>query len=261
MPTPRPGTQSIQRAVLLLRELSARAQTGWRLTDLAERCNLDRGTARRMLACLVAERMALQRPSDRHYLPGPMLFELGLAVPPLARFREACLPVLERLAALTHCVGFLYLRSGSEFVCAARVGSSPLKGLSVEVGTRRPLCVSAGGIALLIALPKKARAAALEDNLRRLAQSGDPRLKSVARMMKLSEQRGIGLNIGEFVPNITSLGVALRSPSGAPLASLTLSGSSESLARSRLDEAIALLQAEANALEVRAQPLMAEMGA
>ncbi len=259
MRTARAGTQSIERAVLLLRALSARAQTGWRLTDLAERCGLDRGTARRMLACLVEERMATQRTGDRHYLPGPMLYELGLAVPPLARFREACIPVLARLSAQTRCVGFLYLRSGNEFVCAARVGSSTIKGLSVVVGTRRPLCVSAGGIAILIALPKKERAAALEDNLRRLRQSGDPRLESVARMMKRSEQCGIGLNIGEFVPHITALGVALRTPSGAPFASLSLSGSSDALSRNRIDEAISAMESEARALELRSRPILAEL--
>jgi len=55
------GTQSIERALRVLRELSARARPGWRLTDLAERCDLDRGTASRMLACLVRERFAIKR--------------------------------------------------------------------------------------------------------------------------------------------------------------------------------------------------------
>jgi DNA-binding IclR family transcriptional regulator len=244
----RSGTQSIERAATLMRELSARARTGWRLSDLAERCALDRGTARRMLACLVRERMAVQRSADRHYLPGPALYELGLSVTPLAALQELARPALARLAAQTRCVAFLYLRSGSEFVCAARVGSATIKGLSVEVGTRRPLCVSAGGIAILVAMPKRERRLALAENLRRLRQTGDPRLKSVGRMMKRSEQRGVGLNIGEFVPNITAIGVALRDASGMPYASLTLSGPSEVLARNRIDDAIAAMESEAQAI-------------
>lgn len=244
----RSGTQSIERAATLLRELSARARTGWRLSDLAERCALDRGTARRMLACLVRERMAVQRAADRHYLPGPALYELGLSVTPLAALQELARPALARLAAQTRCVAFLYLRSGSEFVCAARVGSATIKGLSVEVGTRRSLCVSAGGIAILVAMPKRERRLALAENLRRLRQAGDPRLKSVGRMLKRSEQRGVGLNIGEFVPNITALGVALRDADGAPYASLTLSGPSEILAKNRIDDAIAAMEAEARAI-------------
>lgn len=256
----RRGTQSIERAALLLRELSARARTGWRLSDLAERCGLDRGTARRMLACLVRERMAVQRRSDRHYLPGPALYELGLAVPALEAYQDLCRPALARLSALTRCVAFLYLKSGTEFVCAARVGSATIKGLSVEVGTRRPLCVSAGGVAILIALPKRERRAALAENLRRLRLAGDARLASVARMMRLSERRGIGLNIGEFVPHITALGVALRDAGGAPFAALTLSGPSELLARQRLDEAIAAMRLEASAIDARSQAILAELG-
>jgi DNA-binding IclR family transcriptional regulator len=254
------GTQSIERAALLLRELSTRARTGWRLTDLAERCSLDRGTTRRMLACLVRERLALQRTSDRHYLPGPMLYELGLALAPLARLKDASQAPLARLAARFRCVGFLYLRSGEDFVCAARVGASTMKGLSVEVGTRRPLCVSAGGIAILVALPKKERAAALEDNLRRLRQSGDLRERFVSRMMKRSLERGVGLNVGEFVPNITAIGVALRDAQGMPFASLTLSGASELLAGARLEEAISAMETEARGIEARSQAVLAGLG-
>lgn len=254
------GTQSIERAVLLLRELSARARTGWRLTDLAERCGLDRGTTRRMLACLVRERMAVQRESDRHYLPGPMLYELGLSVPPMARLREVCNPALARVAAQFRCVAFLYLRSGNDFVCAARVGTSTLKGLSVEVGTRRALCVSAGGIAILVAMPRKERSAVLEENLARLRQAGDKRTALVAQMMKRSLERGVGLNLGEFVPDITAIGVPLRSADGAPFASLTLSGSSALLSNACLGEAIDAMHAEARGIEARSQAILAELG-
>ena len=97
-------------------------------------------------------------------------------------------------------------------------------------------------------MPKRERRLALAENLRRLRQAGDPRLKSVGRMLKRSEQRGVGLNIGEFVPNITALGVALRDADGAPYASLTLSGPSEILAKNRIDDAIAAMEAEARAI-------------
>ena len=140
-----PGTQSIERAAgVVLRELSC-ARLGWRLIDIAERCSLDPGTASRILSCLVRERFAVKRRSDRHYLPGPALYELGHALPEMVAFEALCRPALARLAARTRCVAFLYLRSDTDFVCVARAGEASIKGLSIEVGTRRALCLSAGG--------------------------------------------------------------------------------------------------------------------
>src|ERR1700694_3067020 len=122
------GTQSVERAVLLLKELSARGTFGWRLSDLAAQCSLDKGTAHRILSCLQRERLVQQRESDRHYLPGPLLFELSLTLPPLPEFQAACQAPLGRVARRTGGVAFLYLRSGSDFVCAARVGATSIKG-------------------------------------------------------------------------------------------------------------------------------------
>jgi DNA-binding IclR family transcriptional regulator len=49
------GTQSIERAVRLLREVAAHANRGARLTDLVVTTGLPRGTARRLLAAMIRE--------------------------------------------------------------------------------------------------------------------------------------------------------------------------------------------------------------
>ena len=46
----------LDRLIGLLRALASRARFGWRLCDLAQHCGIDKGTARRMLSCLVSER-------------------------------------------------------------------------------------------------------------------------------------------------------------------------------------------------------------
>lgn len=254
------GTQSIERALQVLRELSARARPGWRLTDIAERCGLDRGTASRILSCLVRERFAVKRRSDRHYLPGPALYELGHALPEMVAFETLCRPALGRLAARTRCVAFLYLRSDKDFVCVARAGEDSIKGLSIEVGTRRALCLSAGGVAMLIALPVEARAAVLAENLQRMRKARDRRLPAVERMIRRSEVRGAGVNLGDVVPRITALAVAIHGPGGAPFASLTVSGPFELLPRDRVEETLAAIEREARAIEAKARPALADLG-
>ncbi len=243
------GTQSIERALRLLRELSSRPRPGWRLTDLAERCDLDRGTASRILSCLVRERFAVKRAADHHFVPGPALYELGLAHSELAAFEVQCRPALARLASRTRCVAFLFLRSGADFVCAARTGEATIKGLSIQVGTRRPLCVSAGGMAILIAMPPGERAAVLVENRRRLRASRDTRLASVDRMLRRSMEREAGVNLGDFVPHIHALGLALRDAGGAPMGALVVSGPSDLLPSESIDETLALMRAEARAVE------------
>jgi len=254
------GTQSIERALRILRELAARARPGWRLTDIAARCELDPGTASRILARLVRERFAVKRRSDRHYVPGPALYELGHAVPQLAAFGELCRPSLARLAARSRCVAFLYLRSDNDFVCVARAGETEIKGLSIEVGTRRALCLSSGGVAMLVALPAEARAAALAENLRRLRRARDRRLPAIERMVRRSLVRGAGVNLGDVVPRITSVAAAIRGTDGLPFAALVVSGPFELLPRERADDVLAAIERELRVLEAKAKPLLADLG-
>ncbi|MGH8649199.1 MAG: helix-turn-helix domain-containing protein, partial [Burkholderiales bacterium] len=49
------GTQSIERALTLLREIAAHNRSGSRLLDLATRTGLQRPTVHRMLKCLTTE--------------------------------------------------------------------------------------------------------------------------------------------------------------------------------------------------------------
>jgi DNA-binding IclR family transcriptional regulator len=245
------GTQSIERAVALLKELSARGTFGWRLSDLAAHCNLDKGTAHRILNCLQRERLVQQRERDRHYLPGPLLFELSLTLPPLAEFQAACQAPLSRVARRTGGVAFLYLRSGADFVCAARIGATSIKGLSIQVGTRRPLVSSAGGVAILVALPDEESRSIISENMKRIARFGDLRTKSIEKMIRRSQSHGFGVNLGDVVPGINSFGVAVKDSKGAPFASVTVSGASADFPASGIQKVVAVLEEEGSQIAKR----------
>jgi DNA-binding IclR family transcriptional regulator len=245
------GTQSIERAVALLKELSARGTFGWRLSDLAAHCNLDKGTAHRILNCLQRERLVQQRERDRHYLPGPLLFELSLTLPPLAEFQAACQAPLSRVARRTGGVAFLYLRSGADFVCAARIGATSIKGLSIQVGTRRPLVSSAGGVAILVALPDEESRSIISENMKRIARFGDLRTKSIEKMIRRSQSHGFGVNLGDVVPGINSFGVAVKDSKGAPFASVTVSGASADFPASGIQKVLAVLEEEGSQIAKR----------
>ena len=71
------GTQSVDRAILLLKEVGARGNRGARLTDLVQDTGIAKPTARRLLAAMVREGMLEQEDPARRYYLGPEMFLLG----------------------------------------------------------------------------------------------------------------------------------------------------------------------------------------
>jgi DNA-binding IclR family transcriptional regulator len=225
MSVERQGTRSLTRGIRLLRTVAARPQFGWRLSDLATACQLDRGTVHRMLACMVEERLVVQRAGDRHYLPGPMMFELGLALPDQQQFQRRAEAQVGVFARRMAGVGVLLLRSGNEYVCSVRAGNLPLRGSVLEVGNRRPLFTTAGGMAMLQTLPPAERAAVLHDNeAQELARCGTERLDALRRMRERSDRHGFGVNLGDVVPGVHAFAVPLCGEDGQAFAALGLLG-------------------------------------
>lgn len=250
----RNGTQSLARGIRLMRAVAARPQFGWRLSDLAAACGMDKGTVHRMLACLVDERLVVQRASDRHYLPGPLMYELGLALPDPAQFQRAAEAHLQAFARRLGGIALLQLRSGNEYVCSLRVGALPLTALMVYPGTRRPLFTSVGGIAILQTLDAEEQRRILLDNVaQEIAKQGRQRLEALQRMRERSARHGFGVNLGDVVPGVHAFGVPLFSERHGAFAAVSLMGTSELYGAARIDEIRAALDEVATALadEVR----------
>jgi DNA-binding IclR family transcriptional regulator len=250
------GTQSVERAIRLLVELSRRT-TGWRMSDLARECELDLATVHRLLRALSSAGLAVRRESDRHYLVGPEVLNIGLAAGYHGSLVLAARTVAREVAAATRQVAFVYLRSGDDFTCVARGGRSALKGLTVHVGTRRPLAVSAGGVAMLLRLDAAEQKRVLAENLRRVRRVGEQRARGVERMWQRSLQAGYGLNRDDIAPELSSVAVATVLPAPWSLASVVITGPSAALDGSAIAAAARVLRGAALALEQRAGAIVA----
>ena len=240
----RSGTQSIERAVRILTEVTARSRFGWRPTDLAARCGLNRGTTHRILACLVRERLVQQRAVDGHYLPGPLLFELALSLPAYDALRRQCEPILARIARRTRGYALLSVRSFDDAVCIASAGTPAYRGTAFEVGTRRPLVAIAAGVAMLMALPRAQAQAIVERELPML-----PDRKSLARMWRRSLALGFAANVGYTARGVNAVGVPLLDPDGSVFGSLTVAASASDLPSGRLHDIRAALAEDAHRVE------------
>jgi DNA-binding IclR family transcriptional regulator len=124
------------------------------------------------------------------------------------------------------------------------VGPTSLKGLSIQVGTRRPLVSASGGVAILVALDEEESRRIIAENMKRIARFGDLRTKSIEKMIRRSQSYGFGVNLGDVVPGINSFGVAIQDENGAPFASLTVSGAAEDFPAAEIPKVMAVLEEE-----------------
>jgi DNA-binding IclR family transcriptional regulator len=252
----RTGTQSLGRGIKLMRMIASRPQFGWRLSDLAAACNQDKATVHRMLACMVEERLVEQRASDRHYLPGPLMYELGLAVPERLQFQRKAEAAVQAFARRMAGIGLLLLRSGNEYVCSVRAGSLSLSGLMVDAGTRRPLFTSVGGVAILQTLREEEVRAVLLDNVaQEIARRGTGRLEALQKMRERSDRHGFGVNLGDVVPGVHAFAVPVVDSRGEAFASLCLIGTPELYGEERLENVRDELLTAAAKLSADAQQL------
>jgi DNA-binding IclR family transcriptional regulator len=251
------GTQSLTRSIKLLRVLATRGEIGWRLSDLAAACGLDKGTAHRMLSALVNERLVQQRAGDKRYLPGPLLYELGLSMPSQHAFQAAAEALLGPWARRMNGNALLLLRSGNEYVCSVRTGPSKLPGLMVDLGTRRPLFTSVGGIAILQTLTADEAREALENNVaQEVGQRGEARLAMLQSMRDRSARHGFGVNLGDVVGGLHAFAVPVRSPDSKAFAALCLMGTAEHFPESRIEPLRGELEGMARALELEAAKVL-----
>ena len=246
------GTQSIHRAIVLLRAIASRGRAGARVLDLAKHASLTAPTAHRILRCLVAENMLRQDPETHRYLLGPLVFELGLAAAPQFNLREIVEPALRRIAAKTGDTVFLIARSGLDTVCLDRKeGAFPIKALTLDVGTRRPLGVGAGSMALLLPLPDAEIEHIVAANATRLKDYGKLNVPILMGMIGRSKQLGYALNDRQETPGVISIGLRVTNRYGPPYAAISVGAISSRMSGERQKEIAAVLRTELRALEKR----------
>lgn len=245
------GAQLLQRSFLVLRALSSR-HGGWRLGELAQYCGLHHSTLHRILAALSREEIVARDPHTHHYILGRLAYELGVAAQPRYDWRAMGAQALDRLARHTGDTAFLNLRSRHETVCIdRREGHYPIKALTVEVGARRPLCVSAGGAAILACLPDDQAQALLDASRPYLSRFSSGRMDAIVRLLETSRRLGYGYNRDMIVPRVSAVGVAVMNPAGTPVAALSIAAVSSRLSGARLREVVDALRGEARELELR----------
>jgi len=142
------GAQSVRRALTLLRGVAKYSDSGVKLAQIVRESGLDRGTAYRLLTCLVEEGFVDR--DEGFYRLGPQAVMLGSLMPAPTPLVKRFAPSMKRIARIVGDTVYLMVRYGDMVQCDHReVGGSLVKILTTEIGQRRLLGTGTGGVALL----------------------------------------------------------------------------------------------------------------
>lgn len=239
------GLQTLDRAMAVLRMLGEHGD-GVRLTDVQNGLGLTKPTAHRLLASLVSHGLAQQDRETRQYLLGPALASLRA---PRAQARidlaQLCTSSVFRLAEESGDTVFVMGRDQLDTVCLAREsGSYPIRAITVEVGTRRPLGVGAGGVAILGTLPSAEARRIVASLARRLAAQPHTSGAQILRGSDTARKLGYALSDEQVAKGVRGVAVSLRDAGGEPVGALGIAAISERLRTARIGELVDLLRRE-----------------
>ncbi|WP_340523639.1 IclR family transcriptional regulator [Cupriavidus necator] len=214
----------IQRALAVLRALSDPEVR--RMSDVARATGLDPATASRMLELLVQEGFAT-RDQARRYGIGPEIFQLADVAQRRVDLRKLARPALERLVEAFEDTAVLTEASRGEAVCTdLEPGTYAIRANYVTVGTRRPLGVGAGSLAVLAWLPAPERARRLQQTTRKLGKHSRLDAACIAAEIEAARARGHVLFLDWVVDGMGGIAVPILDYEGRPIGALSVAAMS-----------------------------------
>jgi DNA-binding IclR family transcriptional regulator len=248
----RDTAKSLRRSIEILKSLGESRKRGFSLSEISRATGLPHPTTLRLLRHLTEMGMVAWDPLTKIYRLGSLTFELGLAASEHCDIRGLCAESLDRLESKTQDTAYLTVRSGFEAVCLdRREGGAPIRALTLDIGSRRPLGVGAAGLAILHLLP--------EEEISEIINAAEPKLHQFNRMnltvirMLLEDTRQRGYAVcGNWVTlGITAVAIPLCFDDGRPFGSLSISSVNSRMHSVRWPEIASLLQAEASIIQTK----------
>ena len=243
------GTQSIQRALAVLRILATARESGLGLTEISMHAELTRPTTHRILGVLVAEGIVEQRQGTRRYVVGEQIPLLALSRRTRDPLLDIVSPHLRAAVGEFGDTGFFTRRVGLETVCVARqLGTYPIQALAWDVGDRRPLGVSNAGIAILSGMETGEARDVVAKNRSRSSRYGVS-TEAILQEVATARAKGFAARARSLIPGVSPVSVTIRSPCGAPQGALSITPIPRRLSPKRTDEIVARLRKHAEAIE------------
>lgn len=240
-------SSSVQKVCRILRALSTPRPL--RLADVCASTGLHKATALRLLEALTREGFVQRDLGTKRFALGEESLVLGLAMQGRDHISKRARPWLVRLAGLSGDTIILSARHGNESVCIDReFGAYPIRAAYLDIGSRRPLGVGAGSMALLAWLPQNEVEAVLAE-IGPVVQARYPRIDRalLEQEIRLAVARGHSMLLDVVVERLGGIGVPIFGSDGRPVAAISLAALNERITQ-RLDLLVPALQEAATAL-------------
>jgi len=213
--------QSLERGLAVIRAFGA-DDPELTLSDVARRTGLTRAAARRFLLTLTD--LGYVRTDGKQFALTPRVLDLGYAFLSSLTLPEVAEPHLERLAAELRESSSVSVLDGDEIVYVARVPTSRIMRVSINVGTRFPAYATSMGRVLLAALPEPELTAYLdraviEPLTARAIDNAEDLEEELARV----REQGWALVDQELEEGLRSIAVPIHDAGGRTIAAANVS--------------------------------------
>lgn len=204
------GTQSLRRALMVLRLLGQHQEEGLTLVQVTERVPLERSTAHRLLACLVEEGFVERQAKGKVYRLGIDAVQLGTAGMRRMPLLDQYDGLLQKLARISGDTVFFVIRQGDFCLCLQRQeGHFPVRVFTTNVGEKRLLGVGAGGLALMATLSDEEIHAVMQRHAKSYAQIGFSSAR-IMQAVRQTRQLGFSCITDTITEGVSGVGAAFQ---------------------------------------------------
>ena len=216
------GTQSIQRAIEIIRVVSCDEGQGRRLSAIAREVGFHLATVRRILLVLTDAGLLAYDSKHKTYHPGHELHRMGRNAQKY-QIRDQYRYVMERIADQTKDSVYLVTRSGFDSICLDIVeGVTDIRIMSYSVNHRTPLGIGAGSLALFSFQTNEQIETILDINALRYSDYYNRNKSQIWDAIKNAQRLGFTVSKGLYVKGVIGVGVPIYNQEPEPIAALSV---------------------------------------
>lgn len=236
-----PILKSVDKAFEALESFNSN-NDGYTLRELADKINVSKGTAHRILITAQKKGIVEKNPLTNKYHLGIKLFELGSIVANRMDLRREALPIMRKYAEITGETLYLTVKSGDEALCIERVeGKNYVKVLILDVGNKMPLNIGGGPKVLLAFMNDQEINTFLDKKLQESwTENSLIEPEEVWNEIKKIRKDGYSVSFEDVVTAAAAVGAPVKNATGNVVAAISIAGSSTNFIGKKREDLIEL---------------------
>ena len=230
---PEKRVRTLDRGLVLLETLAG-TEDGLGLTELSQRCGLDKSTAYRLLMTLLQRGYVRQNARTRRYSLGLKIFDLYDAAQNGLGLQEVCRPFLRQLLEVSGETSHLAVLSGWQIVFLDTMRTHQIVGVRTQIGRYEPAYCTALGKAVLAALPREEAMSLFKDvELRAYTALTPTSLDALAGELDRVAETGYAVDNEEFIAGVRCVATPVMDVKRQPAGAIGISGPATRLSAER----------------------------